>query len=105
MAINASVSGKGKTGKKPTEEEMLEYNMFRARIMCGYCGKKGTSLPGAGRSRTMNKAKEKQKAKEGEKGVNQVKGVVGEVLKEKGKVLFKSLRLPFRVRTFLHHPP
>ena len=41
MAINASVSGKGKTGKKPTEEEMLEYNMFGARIMCGYCGKKG----------------------------------------------------------------
>ena len=67
--------------------------------------RKGTSLPGAGRSRRMNKAKEKQKAKEEEKGVNQVKGLVGEVLKEKGKVPFKSLRLPFRVRTFLHHPP
>ena len=53
--------------------------------------RKGTSLPGAGRSRTMNNAKEKQKSKEEEKGVNQVKGVLGEVLKEKGKVPLKSL--------------
>ena len=72
MAINASVSGKGKMGKKPTEDEMLKYNMFRACIMCGPCGKKGhfTSLCWKKQNdeQGKGKAKGKGRGKGGEPG-------------------------------------
>ena len=85
MAINASVSGKGKTGKKPTEEEMLEYNMFRARIMCGYCGKKGHFTSWCWKKQNDEQGKGKAKGKGRGKGGEEGQGHGGRGPQGKGK--------------------
>ena len=85
MAINASVSGKGKTGKKPTEEEMLEYNMFRARIMCGYCGKKGHFTSWCWKKQNDEQGKGKAKGKGRGKGGESGQGRGGRGPQGKGK--------------------
>ena len=104
MAINASASGKGKKGKKPTEEEMLEYNMFTARIMCGYCGKKGnfTSLCWKKQNDVQGKgrAKGKGRGKGGEPG--QGRGGQGAQRKGKGTAQESSTTLSGED---IPHPP
>ena len=85
MAINASVSGKGKTGKKPTEEEMLEYNMFRARIMCGYCCKKGHFTSWCWKKQNDEQGKGQAKGKRRGKGGEPGQGRRGRGPQGKGK--------------------
>ena len=85
MAINASLSGKGRTGKKPTEEGMLEYNMFSARIMCGYCGKKGHFTSCCWKKQNDEQGKRKAKGKGRGKGGEPGQGRGGRGSQGKGK--------------------